>query len=264
MDIATLVGIALVFGAVVVSLVMEGASPTSILLLPPIILVFVGTIGAAMAGGFFKDLGEMLRQLKRAFTAKAPESGGAVELLVSMADTARREGLLALEERSKEIEDPFLREGIEMTVDGTDAEEIDEVLSSKISTRRRKDKLGIKFFGDMGGYAPTIGIIGTVIGLIHVLGNLDSPEELGHLIAGAFVATLWGVMSANAIWLPLSAKLRRLSEAEIAHLELLLEGVLAIQSGTSPRVVEKRLRAVLAADDETGPGGGAVPAREAA
>ena len=100
----------------------------------------------------------------------------------------------------------------------------------------------------MGGYAPTIGIIGTVIGLIHVLGNLGAPEKLGELIASAFVATLWGVMSANAMWLPISSKLKRVSEAEIAHMELLLEGVLAIQSGTSPRVVEKRLRAALAND----------------
>lgn len=246
MEIATLLGIVVVFGAVVVSLIMEGASPTSILLMPPIILVFVGSIGAAMAGGFITDMAIIGKQLMRAFTAKEPKSDAVVEELVSMADTARREGLLALEERARTLEDPFLREGIEMTVDGTDADEIYDVLHTQISTRRKRDKLGIKFFGDMGGYAPTIGIIGTVIGLIHVLGNLGSPEKLGELIASAFVATLWGVMSANAMWLPISSKLKRISESEIAHMELLLEGVLAIQSGTSPRVVEKRLRAALA------------------
>ena len=261
MEIATLVGIVVVLGAVFTSLIMEGASPTSILLLPPIVLVFVGTIGAAMAGGFMSDLAVVGKQLARAFTAKAPQSDEVVEELVSMADTARREGLLALEERSRGIEDPFLRQGIEMTVDGTDADEIYDVMHAQIQTRRKRDRLGIKFFADMGGYAPTIGIIGTVIGLIHVLGNLSSPETLGELIASAFVATLWGVMSANAMWLPLSNKLKRLSEVEVAHLELLLEGVLAIQSGTSPRVVEKRLRAVLSAEPGSSP---AQAAREAA
>jgi chemotaxis protein MotA len=221
MEIATLLGIVVVFGAVVASLIMEGASPTSILLMPPIILVFVGSIGAAMAGGFFSDMAIIGKQLMRAFTAKEPQSDDVVEELVAMADTARREGLLALEERARTIEDPFLREGIEMTVDGTDADEIYDVLHTQIST---------------------------VIGLIHVLGNLGSPEKLGELIASAFVATLWGVMSANALWLPISSKLKRISESEIAHMELLLEGVLAIQSGTSPRVVEKRLRAALAND----------------
>ncbi|GAB3073793.1 MULTISPECIES: motility protein A [unclassified Phycicoccus] len=258
MEIATLLGIVVVFGAVVASLIMEGASPTSILLLPPIILVFVGSIGAAMAGGFITDMGLIFKQLTLAFTAKEPKSDEVVAELVSMADTARREGLLALEERARSIEDPFLKDGIEMTVDGTDGDEIYDVLHTQIATRRKRDKLGIKFFADMGGYAPTIGIIGTVIGLIHVLGNLGAPEKLGELIASAFVATLWGVMSANVMWLPISSKLKRVSEAEIAHMELLLEGVLAIQSGTSPRVVEKRLRAALA------DGGGGDVAAEAA
>ncbi len=248
MELATIGGIVVVFGAVVASLVMEGASPTSILLLPPIILVFVGSIGAAVAGGYLSDVALVLRQTVLAFTSSAPRSDAAVADLIGLADIARREGLLALEEKARSAEDPFLREGLEMTVDGTDADEIYDVLAARIRTRKKADHLGIKFFADMGGYAPTIGIIGTVIGLIHVLSNLDSPEELGHLIAGAFVATLWGVLSANVMWLPLSSKLKRISEAEVAHLEMLLEGVMSIQAGTSPRVVEKRLRAVIAGD----------------
>lgn len=245
MELATPVGILGVLVAVVVSLILEGASPMSIVLVAPIILVIVGTFGAATAGGYLSDLGIIKEQLVRAFTAKAPKSDAVVAELVGMADVARREGLLALEERARSIEDPFLRQGIEMTVDGTDADEIYDVLHSKIRTKKKRDHVGTKYFADMGGYAPTIGIIGTVIGLIHVLGNLDKPEELGHLIAAAFVATLWGVMMANAVWLPISAKLKRISEAEVAHLEMLLEGVMSIQAGTSPRVVEQRLRAAI-------------------
>lgn len=248
MELATIGGVILVFAAVFASLIMEGASPTSIILIPPIILVFVGSIGAAVSGGYLADAKIILKQLVKAFTAKPPKSDDAVAELIALADVARREGLLALEEKARNAEDPFLREGLEMTVDGTDADEIYDVLASRIKTRKKTDHLGIKFFADMGGYAPTIGIIGTVIGLIHVLSNLDKPEELGHLIAGAFVATLWGVMSANVLWLPFSSKLKRISEAEVAHLEMLLEGVMSIQAGTSPRVVEKRLRAVIAGD----------------
>lgn len=248
MELATIGGVIVVFGAVIASLVMEGASPMSILLLPPIILVFVGSIGAAVSGGYLSDVMVIFKQLMKAFTAKAPNSSEAVAELIALADIARREGLLALEEKARSAEDPFLREGLEMTVDGADADEIYDVLAARIKTRKKTDHLGIKFFADMGGYAPTIGIIGTVIGLIHVLSNLDKPEELGHLIAGAFVATLWGVMSANVMWLPFSSKLKRISEAEVAHLEMVLEGVMSIQAGTSPRVVEKRLRAVIAGD----------------
>lgn len=246
MELATIGGVIVVFAAVFASLIMEGASPTSIVLIPPIILVFVGSIGAAVSGGYLSDVMVIFKQLMKAFTAKAPKSDEAVAELIALADIARREGLLALEERARSAEDPFLREGLEMTVDGTDADEIYDVLAARIKTRKKTDHLGIKFFADMGGYAPTIGIIGTVIGLIHVLSNLDKPEELGHLIAGAFVATLWGVMSANVLWLPFSSKLKRISEAEVAHLEMVLEGVMSIQAGTSPRVVEKRLRAVIA------------------
>lgn len=248
MELGTIVGIGLVFGAVFTSLILEGASPGSIMLLPPMLLVFVGSIGAAVAGGLMSDLPQIGRQVAKAFTARPPGAGEAVDLLVSMADRARREGLLALEDMAREVDNPFLRQGIEMTVDGTDADEIQDVLEYQIRAKRTQDHIGTKFFADLGGYAPTVGIIGTVIGLVHVLGNLSDPGDLGHLIAAAFVATLWGVLSANAIWLPLSNKLKRLSELEVAHLELLLEGVLAIQAGTSPRLVEKRLRAILPAE----------------
>ena len=189
------------------------------------------------------------KQVARAFTAKAPQSDAAVADLVSMADTARREGLLALEERLRGIEDPFLRQGIEMTVDGTDADEIHDVLHARISSKKRQDKLGIKFFADMGGYAPTIGIIGTVIGLIHVLGSLSSPEKLGSLIGAAFTATLWGVMSANVAWIPIENKLKRLSEIEVHNKLLILDGILAIQAGDSPRMVEQHLLTYVAPKD---------------
>lgn len=252
MDLATGGGIVAIFVAIIASIFLEGSSPSAILLLPAMLLVFVGTFGAAVAGGLVRDLPTVLRHAKRAFLAKPTESDEAVAIIVGLADRARRDGLLALEDMAKDVEDPFLRQGIELTVDGVDQDQISDILQSKILAKRADDKIGIKFFGDMGGYAPTLGIIGTVIGLIHVLSNLSSPEKLGELIAGAFVATLWGVLSANALWLPLSNKLKRLSEYEVAQMEVVLEGVLSVQSGTNPRLVEQRLRAIMPVSPQKG------------
>jgi chemotaxis protein MotA len=244
-ELGTPIGIGLVFGAVVLSMAMEGSSPTSLLLPPAMILVFVGTFGAAMAGGMLKDATGVVGYLKRAFTAKPSGSDEVVGIIVSMADRARREGLLALEDAAKDIDDPFLKRGIELTVDGTDPEELATILEAQIDAKRRVDKAGIKFFADMGGYAPTIGIIGTVIGLVHVLGSLADTSTLGEKIAGAFVATLWGVMSANIFWVPLANRLKRVSEAECEQMELAIEGVLAIQAGSNPRMIAQKLQSML-------------------
>ena len=132
--------------------------------------------------------------------------------LVELAEVARREGLLALEKAATEVEDPFFKRGIEMTVDGNDPEEIREILEAEIHSLQQRHKAGAKFFSDMGGFAPTLGILGTVIGLIHVLANLSNPAVLGPAIAEAFTATLWGVLTANLFWLPISNKLKRASE----------------------------------------------------
>ena len=260
MEFGTIAGIGSIFVAVIVSMILEGSSPMSILLLPALILVFVGSFGAAVAGSLVRDLPTVLRHLKKAFVGKPVDAQESVVSIVAMADLARKQGLLALEEMVREVKDPLLRQGIELTVDGTDPEEIQDILEAKIIAKRADDKVGVKFFGDMGGYAPTLGIIGTVIGLIHVLGNLSSPEKLGELIAGAFVATLWGVLSANALWLPISNKLKRMSELEGAQMEMVVEGVLAVQSGTNPRLVEQKLRSILNAS----PPKGAGPATEKA
>jgi len=245
MEFGTLGGIGGIFVAVLVSMVIEGSSPMSLLKIPALLLVFVGTIAAAVAGNLIRDLPVVIRDAKKAFLGKSGDAGQAIESIVAMADLARRQGLLALEEKVRDVEDPLLKQGIELTIDGTDPDEIAEILEAKIAAKKAEDKVAVKFFGDMGGYAPTLGIIGTVIGLIHVLGNLSSPEKLGELIAGAFVATLWGVLSANAIWLPTSNKLKRMSEFEAAQMEMVLEGVLAVQSGTNPRLVEQKLRSIM-------------------
>lgn len=245
MDPATLIGVIIAFVAIFAANILEGGSPGAMFLFPPMLLVFGGTIGVGLAGGLMKDATGAVAAIKRALTAKPPAQDESVGTLVSLAESARRNGLLALEEQARGLEDPFLKQGVELLVDGTDAGELRDILESKVYAKRMADKAYAKFFGDMGGYAPTIGIIGTVLSLVHVLENLDKPEELGHLIGAAFLATLWGVMSANCLWLPLSSKLKRLSEIECGQQELLIEGLMAIQAGSNPRTIEQKLRALL-------------------
>jgi chemotaxis protein MotA len=249
MDPGTLIGITLAFAALLVALIMEGGNPMSILLIPALLIVFGGTFGASLAGGNVKDFTGGFAQLRKALLSKPSTSDDTVRTLVGFAERARRDGLLALEETAKSIDDEFLRKGIELAVDGTDPEELRDILESEIAAKKKHDKVGTSLFSDMGGYAPTMGIIGTVLGLIHVLENLSNPDELGHLIAGAFVATLWGVLSANAIWLPIARKLTRISANEVTHMELLLEGVMAIQAGSNPRVIEQKLLSFLPAKE---------------
>jgi chemotaxis protein MotA len=241
MDPATLIGIALGLGSLLALMVMEGSSPMAIVLLPPLILVFGGTFGAAIAGsakigGWFK---------LALLPAKVPPVGDRIATLVGLAEKARKEGLLALEAQVKDIDDPFLKRGLQMGIDGTDPEELRTVLEGEIAAKKGEDKVAAKFFTAMGGYSPTIGIIGTVVGLIHVLENLSTPESLGPLIASAFVATLWGVLSANLFWLPMGAKITRISDLQAAQMELLVEGITEIQAGTSPRAVRQKLTSLV-------------------
>jgi chemotaxis protein MotA len=246
MDPATLIGIVLALVSLLALMILEGASPMAIVLLPPLILVFGGTFGAAIAGSAMADVKKIGAWFKMALMpAKVPPVSDRIATLVGLAEKARKEGLLALEAQVKAIDDPFLKRGLQMGIDGTDPEELRTVLEGEITAKKGEDKVAAKFFTAMGGYAPTIGIIGTVVGLINVLENLSSPESLGPLIASAFVATLWGVLSANLFWLPMGAKITRISELQAAQMELLVEGITEIQAGTSPRAVRQKLTALV-------------------
>ncbi|MGY1606464.1 motility protein A [Geodermatophilus sp. SYSU D00700] len=246
MDPATLIGFVISMVALLVFMVMEGADPSSLLFLPAIILVIVATFGAAMSGQTMDDLKKMGGWFKLALVpAKVPPATEQIKILVSLAEKARKEGLLALEAQVKAIEDPFLKRGLQMGIDGTDPEELRAVLESEIAAKKAEDKTAAKFMTTMGGYAPTIGIVGCIVGLMNVMGNLSNPESLGPMIAAAFVATLWGVMAANFWFLPMGAKIIRVSELQAAQMELLVEGIAEIQAGTSPRAVRLKLNSLI-------------------
>jgi chemotaxis protein MotA len=214
------------------------------------LLVFGTTLMVTLAGGTVPDAKHAMLSVKTAFTAKVRPAGDVVPMVMALAEKARREGLLALEEDLRSVDDPFLVKGVTLAIDGTDPEEVRDILEAEVRATKAQGKHSAKFFADAGAYAPTIGIVGTVMGLVHVLENLAQPEELGHLIAAAFIATLWGVMSANVIWLPIGNRLKRLTELEAARMELVVEGVAAIQAGSNPRIIAQKLSSLLPAGEQ--------------
>ncbi|PRY18209.1 motility protein A [Kineococcus rhizosphaerae] len=257
MDFATIGGLIIAAAAILWTQNHEGGSPTDILLPGPLVLVFIGSLGVGLMGGTLKDGIGSLRALQKAFLGKPKNAGETVGVIIKMAERARREGLLALEDAIKEVDDEFLRDGLQTAIDGTDPDELYEILSARIQAKKAADKQTAKFWGDLGGYAPSVGIVGTVISLTVVLQNLSDAGSLGPMIASAFVATLWGVASANVFFLPVQTRLNRLSALETAQMELVVEGILAIQAGSNPRSVAKKLESLL-------PPGTAVPDKKAA
>jgi chemotaxis protein MotA len=250
MDPSALTGIAVALGALLVTMLLEGSSPLAVILLPPLLLVFGGTFGAAIAGSTIDDLRRLGQWTRLALTPeRVPTMAARIAVLVDLAVAARREGLLALDRQLGNVRDPFLRRGLRLAVDGTDPDRLRASLEGEIAARRTEEKVAATFFARMAGYAPTIGIIGTVIGLIHVLADLSDTQALGPLIATAFVATLWGVLSANFLWLPMSYRIMRTSDLRTAQLELLLTGIAEIQAGTSPRAMRQRLTSLLPPDE---------------
>lgn len=245
MDPATLIGLFLAFGSLYAMIALEGAHVQALLLPAPMVLVFGATIAVQLAAGTLKDALLAVKALPSAFRGKMAKPQEVIDNVVSLAEKARSDGLLSLEQEADAVSDPFLKGALQNIADGTDGEELRFLLEDEIGTKAKSDRTAAKFYTAMGGYAPTIGIIGTVISLTHVLENLSSPDKLGPMIATAFVATLWGLLSANFIWLPIGGRLRRLSELEVERMTLLMEGVLAVQAGSQPRLLGERLRAMV-------------------
>ena len=245
MDIATVLGIVLSFAGFLGGFVMEGGHLTSLIQVSAMLIVFGGTFGATMAS-FPLDKSISLPQLIiRSIIHPKEDAKEIIRQFVAFADKARREGLLVLEEDIQNVRDEFLRRGIQLVIDGTDAELVKEVLKAEVEYMRHRHEVGIQYLEGLGAYAPTFGIIGTVMGLVHVLSNLSDPSSLGPAIAAAFLATLYGVVSANAVFLPIGSKLKIVSAHEAHIREMIIEGVLSIQAGDNPRIVKEKLNAFL-------------------
>jgi chemotaxis protein MotA len=241
MDIATIAGLIIGFGAVLVSFVMEGGHLSSILQLPAILIVVGGTIGASVITTSMKTVSNIPNLLRLALFSNQTNPLRTIDNIVGMSEKARREGILGLENDLKNIKEPFFRKAIQLVIDGTEITALKSILETEIAYIEERHKRGILFFQKMGGFSPTLGIIGTVLGLIHTLGNTENADKMAQAIAGAFIATLWGVALANLCYLPLGDKLKMRHEEELANLDLVMEGVISIQSGDNPRVVRTKL-----------------------
>jgi chemotaxis protein MotA len=205
------------------------------------LIVLGGTLGATIAGTSFESIKNIPTLYKKTFSAEPPDLNAKIAELVGYAESARRDGLLALDEQLGSIEDPFTRKGLQLVVDGTDPELVADILEAENDAMRKRHRAAAQPFEKAGGFAPTMGIIGTVFGLVHVLKNLEAPETLGPSISSAFIATLLGVASANVIYLPLANRLKQLSAEELHARSMIVEGILAIQAGDNPRVVAEKL-----------------------
>jgi chemotaxis protein MotA len=245
--VSTPIGIVIAFVGIFGAMVLEGGSPVELFTHPaPILLVILGTLGASMASVAMKDVGGAFKAAMKAMKGSKTDPAAVVEELVGFADTARREGLLALEEKVKAVEDDFLKRALEQVIDGSDPEAVEDTLHAEVDAMKKRHAVGQKFWADAGAFAPTIGIIGTVIGLMHVMTELQHPEKLGPLISSAFLATLWALLVTNVFFLPISNHLKRKMAIEVAYKELIIQGVLSIQSGASPRALGDRLKSSLA------------------
>jgi chemotaxis protein MotA len=263
----TAIGIVIACFGIAAGATMEGTSVMVVLNVPAALIVLVGTLGATIAACGLPVHLKLPALYKKAIMPDDLDLVGRVDQLVGYADQARRDGLLALDEAVRGIDDPFTRKGIQLVVDGTDPDLVAAVLDAENEAMRKRHAAGRAPFMQAGALAPTMGIIGTVFGLVNVMNNINQPSTLGPLIAAAFLATLMGVGSANVVFLPMANRLKELSEAELHFREMTLEGILAIQAGDNPRVVEEKLMAYVPpkqrASDDAGKSGSAAQAQAA-
>lgn len=251
MDIAAFVGILLGLGAVVGGNMVEGGNASHLVQTAAAIIVFGGTLGATLLSSSIRDMFNAIKALGMVFGARSSSSSEVIEEILGLLVKARKMGLLSLESQVKSIENDFLRKGLNLVIDGIPPAMIKEILFQEIYTYENTCKKAAKVFESAGGYAPTIGILGAVLGLIQVMRNVTEPSKIGDGIAVAFVATIYGVGSANLIFLPLGRKIINRLKEEVFIKELILEGVLGVEAGVNPYFLKARLNAFLAQHEKT-------------
>lgn len=242
-DIATAGGILVALAAIVGGLLLEGGQVRDISQLTAALIVLGGTLGAVMVNTPTGILIEALKRTRDLLSEPVYDAPGMVQELVDYAARARKQGIVSLESEAAQIPDPFLNKAMNLAIDGTELQEIRSILELHMSVEESKDESVAKVFECAGGYAPTIGIIGAVMGLIQVMKHLEDIKEVGHGIAVAFVATVYGVAVSNLILLPAAGKIRSRIQMRTMQCELILEGVLGIVEGLNPKLIERKLDA---------------------
>ena len=248
-DINPFLGIGLSLGLIVGGHVVEGGRVGSLLQWASAAIVFGGTLGAVLVSFSFSDLRQAVGALRHLIFDPVRPAEELITNIGKYATKARKEGIMKLEDDVDRVEDPFLRRGLSLAVDGATPATIRTMLEGESLSRFDHEEAPARVFESAGGYAPTIGILGAVLGLIHVMENLSDPTKLGSGIAVAFVATVYGVGSANLIFLPVATKLRTLAARNARRREIIVEGIMAIQEGLNPRLIDQKLRGLFAIDE---------------
>ena len=244
MDIATIIGVVLAFGLIVWSILL-GGDLGGFVDIPSVAVVIGGTLGALLINFPLPKFLSMIALFKKTFLFSLEDPESVISKMVRYAERARREGMLALEEDSENETDDFLRKGLRLAVDGTDPQLLEKILETDVEQIENRHSEGAKILSAGGTFAPAFGMIGTLIGLVNMLSNLEDPTQIGAGMATALITTFYGAVLANALFLPLAGKLETRSKEEMVIKEMVIEGIMAIQSGDSPRIVEEKLKSFL-------------------
>ena len=245
MDIATIIGLVLAFGLIVYS-IMLGGDIGGFYDLPSVLIVFGGVLGVMMMHFPLARLLGAVAVYKKTFLETRDNPDQVIGKIVKYAERARREGMLALEEDSESETDPFLRKGLRLAVDGTDPQLLEKILNTDLEQIESRHADGAKLLSAGGTFAPAFGMIGTLIGLVNMLASLEDPSQIGAGMAVALITTFYGAVLSNALFLPLAGKLEIRSKDEMLVKGMIIDGIMAIQSGDSPRIVEEKLKSFLA------------------
>jgi chemotaxis protein MotA len=268
LDIATIAGIFAGFGLIVGTIVVGGGA-AQFVHLPSFMIVFGGSFAATLVNFPLDQVIATLKVAAKAFRKQENRELEAVMTFTELARIARRDGILALDKQLKEMEEPFMKLGLEMAVDGTEPDTILDIMETEVSSLAARHKTGQGIFTSLGTYAPAFGMIGTLIGLVKMLGSLDDPSSIGPSMAIALITTFYGAVLGNLVYLPMAGKLKAKSSTEILFKQMIIEGVLAIQRGVHPRNIERKLLNYIAPkdrslDEEEAEAGSAAPTAPAA
>ncbi|MGD6801032.1 flagellar motor stator protein MotA [Rossellomorea vietnamensis] len=250
MDKTSFIGVILGIAAVGVGMVLKGVEITALINPAAILIIVLGTVAAvtiAFPTSEIVKVPKLFGIIFKETEVKDPKE--LIRMFSEWADLARREGLLALETKTSEIDDPFLKNGMGLAVDGQSADYIRDVLNEEIDAMEERHQAGALIFTQAGTYAPTLGVLGAVVGLIAALGYMDDIEHLGQAISAAFVATLLGIFTGYVLWHPFANKLKRKSKQEVKQKMMMIEGILSIIEGEAPRVIEQKLASYLPASE---------------
>ncbi len=251
MDLATLIGWVSGFIAVIMGAIFVGLPPTKLFDIPSLFITFGGGFFASMAANDFGAVSSLMSVVRNALFTPKFNISGMIVTLVSFSEKARREGLLSLEDDLEELDEEFLKKGLQLVVDGTDPELVRRIMESELESQEERHATARKFFEDLGTITPAFGMIGTLIGLIQMLGNLEDKSAIGPGMSAALITTLYGSFGANLFYIPLAAKLELRGKEESTMKRVMIEGTISIQSGDNPRIVRDKLAAFLKPADRT-------------